>query len=294
MTENKDSIPLTVTRKIDISFYSLRKNQQYLVMFLLFLLSLTLMIGVRTIGYNLTNKIVLVQTIIEALVFFYIGRSPARLYRCERFVRFLYFMQTGADTVEKFAEKGLKKVRDVSNIKKIHFGGFVEYFYSKTRPHNWSVFFELQAFKPDSIVSFLRSTEKMFTGLPDRSAVKTTMTIRNDLKDYAEPIKNELNKEGMPQIVRQSMYEHQKFIESANIKTYGNYLIFYLPYTASKKEAIKNLKIASKNISRSLRENKIKHKRLKYAWQIRKVFHGVITYNYHDSRDGGFEDEDII
>lgn len=289
-----DSIPLTVTRNIDITFYTLRKNQQYLLMFLLFLLSMTFLVGITTIGHTLTNKIASVQIVLEALVFYYIGRSPARLYRCERLVRFLYYMQTGQDTVEKFAENGLKKVRDVSNIKKIHFSGFVEYFYSKKRPHNWAVFFELQAFKPDSMVSFLKSVEKMFTGLPDRSAVKTTMTIRNDIKDFAEPIKNELNKEGMPLIVRQSMYEHQKYIESANIKTYGNYLVFYLPYTASKKEAIKNLKIASKNISRALRENKIKHKRLKWAWQIHKVFNGVITYNYHDSRDGGFEDEDII
>jgi hypothetical protein len=294
MSENKDSMPLTVTRNIDITFYSMRKNQQYLLMFLLFLLSLTLLVGIRTVGYNLTNKIVLVQAIIESLVFYYIGRSSARLYQVERYVRFLISMQTGEDTVEKFAEKGMKKVRDISNIKKIHFGGFIEIFHSKKRPNNWAVFFELQSFKPDKLVQFLQSTEKMFTGLMDKSVLKTTLTIRSDLKDYAAPIKAELNKEGMPQIVRQSMYEHQQFIENADIKTYGNYMVYYLPYTASKKEATKNLKIASKNISRALRDNKIKHRRLKWAWQIHKIFHGVITYNYHDSRDGWFEDEDLI
>ena len=290
----QDSTPLTVTRKIDVTFYSMRKNQQYLLLFLLFLLSITLLVGSRTVGYHLTNKIVLAQTIIEALVFLYIGRSSARLYKFERYIRFLMLMQSGEDTIEKFSEKGLKKVRDVSNIKKIHFLGFVEYFHSKKRPNNWAIFYELQAFKPDKIVPFLQSVEKMFTGLMDQSVLKSTLTIRNDLKDYAEPIKIELNKEGMPSIVRQSLYEHQKFIETANIKTYGNYLVYYLPYTASKKVAIQNLKIASKNISRALKDNKIKHKRLKWAWQIHKVFHSVITYNYHDSRDGRFEDEDII
>lgn len=290
----KESMPLTVTRKIDVSFHGMRKNQQYLVMFLLSLLSLTLLIGIRTVGYNLTNKIVLVQAIIETLVFLYIGRSAARLYRVERFVRFLISMQTGADTVEKFAEKGLRKVRDVSNLKKIHFGGFVEYFYTKKNPHNWSVFFELQSFKPDKLIPFLKSTENMFTGLPDKSALKTTLTIRDDLKDYSAPLKEELNKEGMPSIVRQSMYEHQKFIENAKVKTYGNYLVYYLPHTASKKEAIKNLIIASNNISKALKDNKIKHRRLKWSWQIHKIFHGVITYNYHDSRDGRFSDEDSI
>ncbi len=293
MTEN-ESTPLTITRKIDITFYSLRKNQQYLLMFLLFLLSLTLLIGIRLVGYSLTNKIALVQAVIEVLVFLYIGRSPARLYRFEKYFRFLVSMQTGEDTVEKYAEKGLKKVRDVSNIKKIHFGGFVEYFYSKKKPNNWAVFFELQAFKPDKIVSFLQQTEKMFMGLEDGAVLKTTMTVRDDLKDYAEPIKSALNKDQMPLIVRQSMYEHQEYIKNAKIKTYGNYMVYYLPYTASKKEATKKLKIASKNISRALRDNKIKHKRLKWAWQIHKVFHGVVTYNYHDSTGGHFEDEDII
>jgi hypothetical protein len=299
MSNNIDPVPLTISRKIDVTFLNLRKNQQWLLMILLFLISCTFMIGIRTVGYNLTNKIAFVQAIIEVGVFFYIGRTPARLYQCEKFFRLLWSMQDGSDTLEKFSKQDLKKIRNFSNIKKIHLDGFVEYFVDmklvtrNNRKNNWAIFYELKAFKPDKIVHFLQSVEKMLIGMDDGAVIKTTMTIRDDLKDYSEPIKFVLNKEGMPLIVRQSLYEHQEFIKNARVKTYGNYLIYFLPYTASKKEAIKKLKIAAKNINRSLDENKIKYKRLRFASQIRDVFKGMITYNYHDSR-GGFKDEDVI
>lgn len=299
MSSDKEPIPLTISRKIEIPFYRLKTKQQYLLMGLLFSIVLTLLIGTRTVGYHTTNQIVRVQAVIELIIFLYIGLNAERLYQCEKFLRVLWSMQDGSDTIEKFAKKDLKKIRDTSNIKKIHFNGFVEYFTDMAllnknkRKNNWAVFYEIKGFKPDKIVPFLQAVEKMFMGMDDGSAMKTTMTIRDDLKDYSEPIKQVLNKEGMPQIVRQSQYEHMEYIKTAKVKTYGNYMIYYLPYTASKKDAIKKLKIAVKNINRSLDDNKIQYKRLRFAFQIHSVFKGILTYNYHDSR-GSFNDDDII
>ncbi|MFZ2499553.1 hypothetical protein [Methanosarcina sp.] len=299
MSSDNEPIPLTITRKIEIPFYRLKTKQQYFLMGLLFLIVLTLLIGTRTVGYHTTNQIVKVQAVIELIIFLYIGLSPARLYQCEKFLLLMWSMQDGSDTTEKFAKEDLKKIRDTSNIKKIHLGGFVEYFTDfslvnkNKRKNNWAIFYEIKGFKPDKIVPFLQAVEKMFMGMDDGSAMKTTMTIRDDLKDYSEPIKTVLNQEGMPQIVRQSLYEHQEYIKNAKVKTYGNYMIYYLPYTASKKDAIKKLKIAVKNINRSLDDNKIHYKRLRFAFQIHNMFKGILTYNYHDSR-GGFVDEDII
>jgi hypothetical protein len=249
-----------------------------LFLILVFLLSMTLILGNLFIDNHTTNTIVAGQAGVELAIFLYVGWDANRLHTCKCFLKFLWLIQTEMDFVERFAQGSLKKIKALTHIKKIHWGGYIEYDYASERPHNWAIIFELETFTPDSMAKFLKGVERLIRGMRVKSALKTTMTVRDDLRDYTAPIREGLNKDEAPKIVRQAMHEHKVYVETAQIKSYGNYMVYYLPYTPSKKEAKMELDLAANNLHEVLKEMGIKHRRLRFSWQIYSIFFSVLTY----------------
>jgi hypothetical protein len=229
--------------------------------------------------------ICLVFGLIETGLGFYIGRSQSRLYHFECTWRFIFSMVSKTSYIEKYGDNGLQKSKEFSYIKWIHDGGFIEFFhYPKKRPHNWGVIIWLDAFDPESLKTFILNTQNMLIGLPDKTVLKTSVNIRNDLQDYSEPITIQLQENDMPTIVRESMIEHEKYIKMAQIKNYENYMMVLIDYTASKKKAIKLLKITINSISGVLREMEIDNHVLASAGEVREAFYGQVTFNVHQKR----------
>lgn len=280
------STALTTGRKFDPTFYGLHTNQQVLALCLAVVLLFVFMASVRLFGIDTANDICKILGLAEIGFGIYIGRSQSRLYHFECTWRFILSMFRGTDHIEKHADGGLEKTKDFSYIKWIHKGGFIEYFYkAKTRPHNWGAIYWLDAFDPETLKTFLMETTKLFQGLPDKTVLKTSVNIRNDLKDYSEPITIQLQNNDMPKIVRESMVEHEKFIKQAQIKNYENYMLVLIDYTSSKKKAIKTLDIACDSISKVLKEDmKIENHRLASAGEVREAFFGQVTFNVHQKR----------
>jgi hypothetical protein len=280
------SAPLTTGRKFDPTFCGLHTNQQVLALALLVILLFVFMTSVRIVGIDQANKICLLVGFIEFGFGLYIGRSQSRLYHFECTWRFILSMVAGTDHIEKYAKTGMKKTKKFSYIKWIHKGGFIEYFHeAKTRPHNWGMIIWLDAFEPEVLNTFINDAARMFQGVPDKTVIKTSVNIRNDLQDYAEPITIQLQENDMPQIVRESMMEHEKLIKHAQIKNYENYMLIMIDYTSSKKKAIKRLDIAANTISKVLREDlDIENHRLATVGEVREAFFGQVTYNVHQKR----------
>ena len=285
------SDPVTLSRNFDLTVYTLRRNQQMLALALLIPWFTVMVVGNKLVGPHITNRIALVMAVIEICIFLYIGRNPIRLYRFECLFRFLWSLQRNTDYIWKYAEDGLKQAQEFSHIKKVHKGGYIEYTFEKSRPNNWGYIIRLDAFSPDSFQKFVDGVELFIVGLLDGTVLKTTINVRKDLKDYAEPIKIDLNKESVPELVRQSMFEHQQFIESAEIKSYENYMLILLPYTASPKKAKAKLKTTVNSICEVLDGMKIGYKKLDTADKIKEAFFGCITGNFHLARRK--EDESI-
>jgi len=123
----------------------------------------------------------------------------------------------------------------------------------------------------------------MLIGLPDRTLIKTTMKVRSDLTDYSEPIKVELRKNRIPQIVRESMYEHQQICEQADEKSYSNHMLVLIDYTASAEKAKHTLDIVLHAVSEVLDDMAIGNRRLTTEDEIFEMFYGDITFNFHRS-----------
>lgn len=279
------SDPLTTGRKFNPTFYGLHQNQQILAGSLLFIEMCIFMISHRLLGIGLTYRICLVTGIILLGFGVYVGRSQTRLYRFECTWRFILSMAIGETHIEKFSEGGLKKAKDFAYLKWIHRGGFIEYFYDpKKRPHNWGAIIWLDAFDPENLQAFMLEVQRMLMGLKDKTVLKTSVNIRNDLRDYAEPITIMLQQNDMPEIVRESMMEHEQLIKTAQIKNYENYMLVLIDYTASKNKAIKTLKITLNSISEVLRAMDIENHQLESAAEVREAFFGQVTYNVHQAR----------
>lgn len=235
-------------------------------------------------SYHTTNMVAIALAFIETGIFFYVGRSQSRLYRFECFMRFLLSFQFGTDSIEKHSEKGLKNAQDFSHIKKVHTGGYIEYIPSKERPNNFGGIIKLKAFSPEKLKNFTDNVERMIIGIPDRSTLKTVITIRKDLNDFSLPLQNQLNDMSLPKIVRESGIECKTFITQANNKSYENYMLVLIPYTASKKEAKQKLDITLNSVSKILTDMKLDNEVLKTIPAIKEAFFSQITYNFHSSR----------
>jgi hypothetical protein len=278
--------PLTTSRPFELTFYGLHRNQQLLAGLLLIPLFSIYIIGNKFMpwSYHTVNTIAEIVFVIEALIFFYIGRSETRLYKCERFFRFMGSLYFNTDSVEKYAEGGLKRAQDFSHIKKVHRGGYIEYIPTKERPNNFGGIINLHAFSPENLKNFTQNAERMIIGVPDRSVLKTSINIRKDIKDLSMPLQIQLTDESLPPIVRKSIIECKTFIKQANNKSYENYMLVLIPYIANEKIAKQTLDITLDSISKVLTDMKIKNEVLKTIPEIKEAFFSQVTYNIHQSR----------
>jgi len=276
--------PMSGNRNFDPTVLGLHQNQQLLVFILMFPLMACFLISIFVIGPHWGVYVSIGFAVLEILFFMLVGRTNQTLYYFERNLRFMWSIHRGTDYINKYGFNGIPKARSLTHIKKIHGGGIVEFFYTQARPHRWGSILFLKAFKPEDYEIFKVNVERMLIGLPDGTIIKTTLKVRSDLTDHAEPIRRELGKEGLPQIIRESMNEHMHMCELANEKSYENHMLVLLPYTASDEVAKHQLGILTKNIMEILEGMKIYCRRLETEAEIIDMFYGDITFNVHGLR----------
>ncbi|MDD4588934.1 MAG: hypothetical protein PHG06_00695 [Parabacteroides sp.] len=273
--------PLTTSRKFDPTYYGLQKNQQEFAVLLCIPLVLLFLIGMYVLGPDITVKLCEGLFIIEALIFIKVARSAADLYHFECTIRFLKSIKKGDDFIEKHGKFGVEKARGFTHLKKIHEGKYVEFYYTKERPHNWSTFIKIDSISPENLVQFADSIEKLFIGFPDKTVIKTILQLRSDNTDYAEPIRAELKRDRIPQVVRESMFELQGLCEEAEQKSYICHMQILLDYTQSFEKAKKTLDIITNNISECLGMLKVGNEILKTDDEILDMYYSMITYGVH-------------
>jgi len=273
--------PMTVSRKFDPTVYGLQKNQQNLLVLLCIPILLIFTVGMYVIGIDLAVKLACFIAGCEFAFFLWIGSSPSNLYHFECTCRFFKSIYKGADYIEKYGYNGLQKARSLTHIKTIHDGKYIEYSYSKERPHNWATMLKLHSFQPEDLEMFTESLERMLIGNPDKTLIKTFLHVRSDLTDYSEPIRKELHKNRIPQIVRDSMYEFQVMCETADAKSFENHMIVFLEYTANPEKAKNKLDIIVNNVQEILTHMEIGSEILDTEDKILGMFHGHITYGIH-------------
>jgi hypothetical protein len=278
------SVPLTTSRKFDPTIYGLQKNQQILILILCLPLSFTFIVGCLAFGVGTGFRLSMFALAVDIIIFILIGMNPANLYHFECTLRFLKDIKTGNDFIFKHGKKGIQKAKNLFHIKKIHSDGSIEFTNTKQRPQNFGSIIELKTFSPEDMEVFSENAERMLIGLPDRTLIKTTMKVRSDLNDYSEPIKAELRKNRVPQIVRESMHQHQIICEQADEKSYTNHMLVLIDYTASAEKARHMLDIVLHAISEVLDDMEIGNRRLTSQDEILEMFYGDITFNIHGMR----------
>lgn len=276
--------PMSGNRNFNPTVLGLHQNQQLLVFILIFPLMGCFLLSIFILGSHLGVYVSIGFGILEILFFLAVGRSTASLYHFERNLRFMWSVHRGTDYINKYGHHGIQKARSLTHIKKVHTGGYIEYFFDRERPHNWGGIIHLRTFTPDDLEVFKVNVERMLVGLPDHSIIKTTLKVRSDLTDHAESIRKELGKEGLPQIIRESMDEHRIMCELANEKSYENHMLVLLSYNASPDGAMHQLDIMIETIIEILEGMKIGCTRLQTPEAIEDMFYGDITFNVHGLR----------
>ena len=273
--------PLTTSRQFNPTYYGLHKNQQDFAVVLAVPPVILFLIGMYTVGPELTVKACGILVFLEVLLFIKVAKSTADLYHFECTIRFLKSIKKGEDYIEKHGKFGMERARSLTHLKKIHEGKYAEFFFTKERPHNWSTFIEIESISPENIAQFAETIEKLFIGFPDKTIIKTVLQLRSDSKDYAEPIRMELKRDRIPQIVRESMYELQVLCEQADQKRYTCHMQILIDYTQSFEKAKKTLDIITSNISDCLDMLKVGNKVLKTNDEILEMYYSLITYGVH-------------
>jgi|SRR5659263_69453 len=271
-------------RNFDPTVLGLHQNQQFLLFILIFPLMGCFVLSIFTLGSHLGVYVSIGFGFLELLFFLAVGRNTASLYHFERNLRFMWSVHLGTDYINKYGHHGIQKARSLTHIKKVHKGGYIEYFFDRDRPHNWGGIIHLNTFTPDDLEAFKANVERMCVGLPDHSIIKTTLKVRSDLTDHAESIRKELGREGLPQIIRESMDEHRIMCELANEKSYENHMLVLLSYNASPEGAMHKLDIMIQTITEILEGMKIGCTRLETPEAIEDMFYGDITFNVHGLR----------
>ena len=279
------STPLSTSRKIDLTLWGLHKNQQGLAAILLFILAIVYFSVSFTINTILAYKVSIVFLVVELVFFLIVGSNATVLYHFECALRFLISVSKGTNFIEKHGENGEQKARDLTHIQKVHDRGYIQYhvgkLFHRKRSHNWGVMLELKGFQPDDLDQFALNLERVLISLPDKTLIKTFLHVRSDLTDYAEPLREELRKNRIPQIVRDSMFEFQLMCEESDAKSFENHMLILLDYTASPTKAKDRLDIIVKTVQEILTDMEIGSRVLQTEDEILNMFYGHITYNVH-------------
>lgn len=287
--------PMTTTRKFDLTIWGFHKNQQILIMILFFSLSVVFAVSTITLGLEIGIKMGELFAVLEFIFYLTFARTPEKLLHFEYTMRFLLSIFKGDDYIYKHEESKnqvfrfhavknlINKVRRFTRIKNIDEKGHIEFMYSRETPHTMGGVIELKSHQPEDRDAFAENIERMMVGMDDKSIMITTLKVRSDLTDYAKPIRDELQKNRVPQIVRDSMYEHQLMCELADEKSYKNHMLVLPPYTANTEKAKRNVDISINSVCTVLDELGIGVERLDSEDKVLEMFYEDITHNVHNA-----------
>ena len=219
------------------------------------------------------------------LFFVFVGLNRIALYNFERRINFIISRSQGEEQIQKYNKKDWHKVKLFSRIKKIFKGGYTEFWPFVNKGHNWAIYLELFACKPEDLDVFFSNSEKTLTGVPANTIIKTVLKARKSTSDSGEQFKKELKKEKQIPLLRDICYEQALLCGQTDSKTYKTHMGFIIPYTTNKEEAFRTLDNICNSVMKSLKEEVgIESKRLEREEDVLDMFAGMISRNTHIER----------
>lgn len=283
MTES--NAPTTITRMFDPTVWGLRANQ----------LRIFFACAIITALYAIITRVLLPDSLlIEVtgglivvtfwLFFVFVGLNRIALYNFERRILFLISRGQGEEQIRKYNKKDWYKVKFFSRIKNIFEGGYTEFWPIANKGHNWAIYLELFACKPEDLDVFFSNSEKTLTGVPANTIIKTVLKARKSTGDAGEQYKQELKKEKQIPLLRDICYEQAELCGKTDSKTYKTHMGFIIPYTTKREEAFRDLNNICVSVQKSLKLQGITSKRLENEDEVLDMFAGMISHNTHVER----------
>ena len=283
MTE--PTAPTTITRMFDPTVWGLRTNQ----------LRIFFACAIVTALYAAFSRILLPDSLFVAVVgglivvacwafFVFVGLNRIALYNFERRVMFLISRFQGEERIWKYNEKDWRKVKNFSRIKNIFKGGFTEFWPVVNQGHNWGIYLELFACKPEDLDVFFANSEMTLTGVPANTIIKTVIKARKSTGDAGEQFKKELKKEKQIPLLRDICYEQAELCGKTDSKSYETHMGFIIPYTTKKEDAFLTLDNIADSVKKALKMQGIESKRLETEEEVLIMFGGMISHNTHEGR----------
>lgn len=286
MSDSAATTPTTITRMFDPTVWGLRTNQ----------LRIFFACAILTAMYAVISRVIMPDSLFVAVsggllvvgswaFFVFVGLNRIALYNFERRINFLISWKQGEEHIRKYNKKDWHKVRNFSRIKRVLERGYTEFWPIESKGHNWGIYLELFACKPEDLDSFFANSEKTLTGVPANTIIKTVLKARKSTADTGEQFKKELKKENQIPLLRDICYEQALLCGQADSKTYKTHMGFIIPYTAKEGEAIRTLENIANSVKKSLKEEAgIESIRLETEDEVLEMFAGMMSRNTHIER----------
>lgn len=285
LTLTESNAPTTITRMFDPTVWGLRTNQ----------LRIFFACAIATALYAIFSRVIItdslfidvvggVITIAFWLFFVVVGLNRIALYNFERRIIFLISRFQGEERIWKYNKKDWHKVKNFSRIKNIFKGGFTEFWPIANKGHNWAIYLELFACKPEDLDVFFANSEMTLTGVPANTIIKTVLKARKSTGDAGEQFKKELKKEKQIPLLRDICYEQAELCGKTDSKTYETHMGFIIPYTTKKEEAFLTLNNIADSVKKALKMQGIDSRRLENEEEVLAMFGGMISHNTHEGR----------
>lgn len=283
MTES--NAPTTITRMFDPTVWGLRTNQLRIFLACAVVTALYAIISRVLIQDSLLIDVIGGLVVVAVWLFFvFVGLNRIALYNFERLILFLISRGQGEEQIRKYNKKDWYKVKNFSRIKNIFKGGYTELWPIANKGHNWAIYLELFACKPEDLDVFFSNSEKSLTGVPANTIIKTVLKARKSTGDAGEQYKKELKKEKQIPLLRDICYEQAELCGKTDSKTYKTHIGFIIPYTTKKEEAFRDLNNICVSVQKSLKLQGIVSKRLETEDEVLDMFAGMVSHNTHIER----------
>lgn len=283
MTES--NAPTTITRMFDPTVWGLRTNQLRIFLACAVVTALYAIISRVLIQDSLLIDVIGGLVVVAVWLFFvFVGLNRIALYNFERRILFLISRGQGEEQIRKYNKKDWYKVKNFSRIKNIFKGGYTEFWPIANKGHNWAIYLELFACKPEDLDVFFSNSEKSLTGVPANTIIKTVLKARKSTGDAGEQYKKELKKEKQIPLLRDICYEQAELCGKTDSKTYKTHIGFIIPYTTKKEEAFRDLNNICVSVQKSLKLQGIVSKRLETEDEVLDMFAGMVSHNTHIER----------
>jgi len=281
----ESNAPTTITRMFDPTVWGLRTNQLRIFFACAIITALYAIISRVLIPDSLLVDVIGGLTVVVLWLFFaFIGLNRVALYNFERRIIFLISRGQGEEQIRKYNKKDWYKVKFFSRIKNIFEGGYTEFWPIANKGHNWAIYLELFACKPEDLDVFFSNSEKTLTGVPANTIIKTVLKARKSTGDAGEQYKQELKKEKQIPLLRDICYEQAELCGKTDSKTYKTHMTFIIPYTTKREEAFRDLNNICVSVQKSLKLQGIVSKRLENEDEVLDMFAGMISHNTHIER----------